>query len=101
MGHSIMVPPELENDLKTKATRMGMPMELYVLEVLRQDVKTPMPVSKTDDRNTRFLELTAELMPAIDAGVLIKPGSLDVTEIIDAVRDERETELINSLRENH
>ena len=95
MAHSIIVPPELESDLKTKATRMGMPMELYAIEVLRQDVKPKASLPKKSDRNTRFLELTAELMPIIDAGVLIESDSLRATEIIDAVRDERETELSN------
>lgn len=100
MGHSIVVPPELESDLRTKATRMGMPMELYVIEVLRQDVKSQMPTPKKEDRNARFLELTEELMPIIEAGMLVKPGSLSATEIIDTVRDEREAELLRPLRDS-
>lgn len=101
MGHSIVIPRELESDLKTKATRLGMPMDLYVIEVLRQDVKSQIPMQKKEDRNARFLELTKELMPIIEAGMLVKPGSLGATEIIDAVRDEREAELLGSLQENH
>lgn len=95
MTHSIVVPPDLESDLNLKATRLGLPLELYVLEVLRQDVKAKMPAHKIDSRSAKFLELTAELMPVIEAGILITSGSLEPTEVIDAVRDEREAELIN------
>lgn len=96
MARSIELPPDLENDLKMKAANAGLPLDFYAIEVLRRDITAPKPI--VNHKNTdQFLELTAELIPRIQAGIAPQNNELTPNKIIDSIRDERESELINHI----
>jgi hypothetical protein len=90
MTLTLEVPPVVERSFRAGARRRGVPEAEYLRELLEQDTAPGAPGAAAT-----FLELTAELMPRIEAGVLAPVGA---SELLEAVRDEREAELTGALR---
>ena len=94
MTLTLEIAPEIERALEVKARRRGLEVTAWLVELARREASAPdSELNSTADAGATFLALTAELMPVIEAGTLVPLGSVGATELLDAVRAEREAEL--------
>ncbi len=90
MTHSLDLSPELESGLEAKAARLGVPMERYIIGVLRREVESngngQAEYSDASHPITRARALRQEL-----AAALRSPGgaALDASADVAALREER------------
>ena len=96
MTLTLEIAPEIERALEVKARRRGLDVAALLVELARREATTPEPASEA--KSAVFAALTAELAPVIEAGTLVPLGSVGATELLDAVREERDAELTGAMR---
>ena len=96
MTLTLEIAPEIERALEVKARRRGLDVAALLVELARREAAAPEAAS--EDKGAAFAALTAELMPVIEAGTIVPLGSVGATELLDAVREERDAELTSAVR---
>lgn len=96
MTLTLEIAPEIERALEVKARRRGLDVASLLVELARREAAAP--EADNQDKSAAFAALTAELAPVIEAGTLVPLGSVGATELLDAVRDERDAELNGAMR---
>ncbi len=96
MTHTLDLPAELESGLEAKAARLGVPMERYIIGVLRHDVESSNGLARNGANGTTaqpptlaaWLERLNEAAPIIAAGTLKPIKSDDIARFIHEAREE-------------
>ena len=93
---TLEIAPEIERALEVKARRRGLDVAALLMELARREAAAP--DAANEDNSAAFVALTAELAPVVEAGTLVPLGSVGATDLLDAVREEREAELDGAMR---
>jgi hypothetical protein len=90
MTHTLDLPAELESGLEAKAARLGMPMERYIIGVLRREVEANgNGATRENNPVARALALRDELAASIQAGTRRSDVPLDAAADLAILREER------------
>ena len=97
MTLTLEIAPEIERALEIKARRRGLDVAALLVELAKREAAAPEAIGA--DKGAAFAAITTELMPVIESGTLVALGSVGATELLDAVREERDFELTGILRQ--